>query len=263
MKVYLDLIFILNFIFDFLILFSTGIILRRQINIKKIILGSLIGSVSIIFLFLEINSLILFIYKFIISIIMCIITFRFRNLKYTIKNISYLYSISILLGGFTYFINIQFNYNNDDLIFYQESLNTNFILLLFLIPIVIYFYIKQIKELKNNYSNYYKIDIFLKDGNSKNLTAFLDTGNKLYDPYKHRPIILVDKKKIDINIKKYKIIYSSYKTIDSTGLLKCVFIDKINIIGVGIRKNVLIGLSNSINIDGVDCILHTEILEGK
>jgi hypothetical protein len=50
--------------------------------------------------------------------------------------------------------------------------------------------------LKSDYTNYYKVEILFKNNKKIKLVAFLDTGNKLVDPYLKRPIIIVDETKI-------------------------------------------------------------------
>jgi stage II sporulation protein GA (sporulation sigma-E factor processing peptidase) len=264
MKIYLDLVLILNFLFDLLLLFATGVILRRQTDLKKLLLGSLIGSVTIISLFIPMNSFILFLVKVFISIIMVIITFGYKSIRYTIKNMFYLYTSSIILGGFLYFLNLQFSYQNNGLVFYFNGLSINFIALLILSPIIIYAYTKQLKEMKTNYSNYYNIDLYLKNGQIIPITGFLDTGNKLTDPYKQRPIILVNKSLIKIDYESPNILLVPYDSLNNHGILKCIIPDKIFIQGIGFKKNFLVGISNEkINIDGIDCILNTQVLEGK
>ena len=52
-----------------------------------------------------------------------------------------------------------------------------------------------------------------------------------------------------------------YNTIDGHGLLKCFKPKKLFIYGIGIRRNVLIGLTDDIKIDGVDCILGQKVIE--
>ena len=52
MTIYLDIVFILNFSFDAFLLFTVAIILKRKTSFKRILLGSLVGSLTIIFLFL-------------------------------------------------------------------------------------------------------------------------------------------------------------------------------------------------------------------
>ncbi len=93
------------------------------------------------------------------------------------------------------------------------------------------------------------------------MNAFLDTGNKLIDPYKKRPIILVKEEKID-NIESMKTILVPYSTVSDSGVLKCIIPSKIYIDGIEYKKKFLVGITKNINIDGVDCILNEKLLEG-
>ena len=261
MKIYLDLVLILNFIFDLLLLITVSYVLKRNVSNFKLILGAFIGSLSILFLFISLNSFELFILKFLISIGMCITSFSYRNIRYTLKNISYLYIVSIILGGFLYFLNIEFSYKNNGIVFFHDGLSVNVIFLIIISPIILILYKKQAKELKTNYSNYYKVNIFLKNNIIKT-NAFLDTGNKLSDPYFNKPVLILDKKKMIYDINEFKMILIPYKTITESSILTCIQVNKIEIKGIGVRKNVLIGLSNQdIRIDGVDLILNSKILE--
>lgn len=256
MKIYLDLVMILNFFFDFILLLSVSILLRRNANIYRIILGSFLGGLSILFLFVKISSFELFVFKVIISILMALISFGYKSLKYTFKNLLYLYTASIILGGFLYFLNIEFSYQNVGLIFINNGLSINVIFLIIFCPIIIYIYVKQGIWLKVNYSNYYKIDIYVDD-KKYSLNAFLDTGNTLTDPITNKPVILIDKK-----IYSDKYFYIPYKTITNDGLIKCIKADKVLINGK-FKSKVLIGLlDEKINIDGIDCLLNKKILEG-
>ena len=206
MKVYLDLVIILNFCIDLLLLFAVAIVLRRSTSLKRLLLGSFIGSITIISMFIELNSISLFLIKIFISLIMTLVAFGYRDLKYTLNNLFYLYTSSILLGGFLYWLNLQFSYKNEGLLFYYNGLSINVIVLIILSPIIIYAYVKQVKNLRNNYSNYYNIDIYLNDDEVINATAFLDTGNKLEDPYKRRPIILLNNNKIKLDYELHRLL---------------------------------------------------------
>ncbi len=256
MKIYLDYIFLINFIFDFLLLLSVTIILRRNIKISKIALGSLIGGLSIFSLFIKINSIQLFLLKIIISILMVITTFGFKNMYYTFKNLLFLYMSSMLLGGALYFLNIQFSYNHEGLIFYHNGLSINVLALIILSPIIIYTYLKQLKDLKINYSNYYKVDIKYKNKIIK-LNAFLDTGNKLYDPITNIPIIVAKEKDFN-NIDTFTLI--PYSTINGSSVIKCIKPDEIKINNKIITKKVRIGLVKKIDMEGVGCILNPTVI---
>jgi len=260
MKVYIEVILLINFIIDFILLFGVCLILRRQTTLKRLILSSLTGTITMFCMFYNISGLSLFIIKLFTSILMVIICCKFKNIKYTLKNVFYLYTLSIILGGSIYLISIEVIKKYSELNFLSNTIYLNFIILIILSPLIIYVYIKQIKQIKNVYNNYYNIDIYLKDNTKTSLTGYLDTGNHLVDPYKNRPIILVNKKKI--NFSYDNILLVPYDTLNNHGLLKCIIPDKIYIDNVGIKTNLLIGISeDEINIEGVDCILHSSLME--
>ena len=64
MKVYVDLVMIVNFILDFILLLGVSMLLKRNVNLKRVIFGSFIGGLSIIILFIPMNVITLFIFKF-------------------------------------------------------------------------------------------------------------------------------------------------------------------------------------------------------
>ena len=257
MKIYLDYILLINFSFDFILLFCVATILRRNIKLKNIILGALFGSLTTFILFLKVNSIQLFLIKLITSIIMVNITFKYKNFKYFFKNIIYLYIVSMFLGGTLYFLNIESSYKHNGLVFYHSGLSINVIILLIITPIIIYTYIKQLLDLKLNYSLYYKVDIKYNNQLLK-LNAYLDTGNRLYDPISNIPIIIISKREIQ-NVTKYKLI--PYSTISESNLIKCIKPDYIKINNKIITKNVLIGLVEKIEMEGGGCILNPTIIE--
>ena len=117
------------------------------------------------------------------GIFMLLITFKYKNLKYFIDNTIYLYMCSVILAGFLYFLKIEFN-------------NFSYLISLTIAPIILYLYIKNIKELKQVVNYYKKVIINFKNNNSLELTGFIDSGNKLKDPITNKYIILINKKKI-------------------------------------------------------------------
>ncbi|MCM1371330.1 MAG: sigma-E processing peptidase SpoIIGA [Clostridium sp.] len=260
MKIYIDLVLFINFFLDFLLLLSVSIVLKRNTKIYKVMIASFIGSLSILFLFIKINSIELFLLKILISVLMILISFGFKNIKYFLKNFLFLYINSIILGGFIYFLNIQFSYKNNGLVFYHNGLSINIIFLLITSPIIIYLYVKQIKSLKNNYSNYYNLTLYLKNKKIK-CTGFLDTGNHLKSPYSNKPVVIINEKILkDCNLPPPILI--PINTVSGKSLLNSIKIKKVIIDGIGTLNNVIFALSkNNININGVDCIINLEIME--
>lgn len=257
MKIYLDLLMILNFFIDFILLLTVSIILKRNIPLTRILLGAFVGGISILLLFFDINSLMLFLLKLIISIIMTLITFKYVNLKYTLINLFYLYISSIVLGGFLYLLNVEFSYKKIGIIFVNKGLSINFIFLIIFSPIILYIYVKQIKNLKYNYSNYYNIEIIIRNKKYK-YTAYLDTGNVLVDKLTKKNVILIDKRKLLFNIKEFRLI--PYMGVNGNNMLKVVKIDKL-LFNDKEYNNVLLGIMDSICLDGVDVILNRNLLE--
>ena len=86
MKVYIDLVILLNIMFDYLLPTTTSYILKRNVSFKKILLGSLVGGISILFLFVRLNNFTLFLFKVIVSVLMILSTFGYKGFKYFLNN---------------------------------------------------------------------------------------------------------------------------------------------------------------------------------
>ena len=259
MKIYVDLIILLNFFLDFILLLSVSLILKRNVKISRIFLGAFVGGISILFLFINISSTILFFVKILISTLMVMITFSYKNIKYTLNNLIYLYLISIILGGFLYYVNVEMSYKNTGLIFFHNGMGINVVLIIILSPILLGTYVIKTRKLKEEYSKKYEVCIMLLNNKKINVTGFLDTGNNLQDPYKRRPIIVISKNAL----RGYnpKIILVPCITVKGNSLLKCFRIKELIINGKKIEKECLVGISdNNFQIDGVDLLLHKKLL---
>ena len=248
MIIYIDLLIVINFLFDFLLLLTVNIALKRYSKIYRLVLASLFGEITLLSLFLPINSILLSILKIIMGLIMVIIAFGYKNIKYTIYNALYLYMTSIILGGFAYYLNIEYK-------------NLNYLILILIAPLILYIFIKSMKALKEIKNYYYKVSIVFYDGFKINVTGFLDTGNKLVDPITNKPVILINKKKIKGCIHIRSPMYVPYNSLNHHGLLKC-FKPKSIYVNDKLLKGYLIGLSEeSFKLNGIDCLLNYKVWE--
>ena len=197
-------------------------------------------------LFTSINRLLL---ELITIILMITIAFKYKNIRYFLTNILYTYILSILLGGLIYLFNSKVTLN----------IYLNYLVIIILSIEVMTLYIKENKKMRSIYNNYYRVDIYFKDKEKISLIGFLDTGNNLYDPYKKRPIILVDKK----YQKEDRFILVPYHTINGEGLLKCIKPEKVYIEKIGYKNNLLVAFSSSPStINGVEVLLHKDLMKG-
>lgn len=238
--IYIDELLILNFIIDFLILKTTSKVLKLNIKNYRIILSSLVGEISILYLFINFNNIELTIFKLIIGIIMNLIAFGYINLKEFIKNLLYFYMFSFFLGGTLYYLKIE------SLVKYQYYL--------LLIPLIMNILKKLTYNLKNIIKLRHKVTIYLKNGKVLYLNGYMDTGNTLVEPYTNKNVIIINK----LVEEKYFLV--PFKTIENSSLLKCFKPKKVYIDGIGERSDVVVGITNK-KFNGYNCLLNYNLME--
>ena len=176
MKVYLDYVFFINFLFDFILLLGISIVLKRNTNKPKLFLGSLLGGLSGFIVLLNISSSIFFILKLFLGLMMVIVSFSYKNIKYTMNNFIYLIILSILLGGSLYLLNIE---ASKTVLGNSITHNKLYIILLIIIGfITVFLYSKYILKTKRITKNKYKTTLCINN-KEINLIGYLDTGNNL------------------------------------------------------------------------------------
>ena len=258
MEIYLDLLLLFNTLFDFVLFYSVDYILRRNCGLKRMLFTSVLGNVSI--LLLGLNGILLIILKLLLAIVLNIICFGFKDIRYLFKNVTYFYLMSMLMGGVVYFFDSQFMWGEEGLLTVESGL-FKYLIVIFISVLCIYLYLFKFKDMKNNYSSYYNCLVYLDDNNCLRMSGFLDTGNKLRDPYTNRNIILINKNVLG-NFKICNPIYVPYNSLNNHGLLECFKVKKIVIDGKE-SSDFLVGISEEqMFIDGIDCILNTRLMEG-
>ena len=239
MVLYIDLIIIINIIYDAIILSSVSILLRVRFKYYRFLLSLIVGLISLIFLIIKINNILLFIFKIIISLIMNLICFGKNKLIY---NTFYFNIISIILGGSMY-------------LFIGTNIFNNLYIYLIISPLILIIYIISNIKYKDNL-NIYEDVIIIDKNNTYNLKGYYDTGNTLIDNIFKLPVIFVkDNIKFNSN-KKYLV---PFYTLESNSLIECIKVDKV-IIG-GRIVNCLIASTNNIFDKNIDVILNEIIRE--
>ena len=238
--IYIDELIMLNFIIDFLILKTTSSILKLNTKTSRLIISSIVGAISLLYLFVSFNNIELTLFKLLIGIIMNLISFGYINLKDFIKNLLYFYMFSFFLGGTLYYLKIE------SLVKYKYYI--------LLIPIIMNILKKLTYNLKNIIKLRHKVTIYLKNGNVLYLNGYMDTGNTLVDPYTNKNVIIINK---DI---KEKFFLVPFKTIENSSLLKCFKPKKVYIDGIGERNDIVVGVTNK-KFNGFNCLLNYNLME--
>ena len=227
---YIELLVILNYIFDFIILFSINLILKNNVSLKRLSLGALFGLLVIPFIFIKLPSFINILIRFIYGLFMVIVTFKYKNIRYTIQNVIYLYMISTIVAGFLYYLSLEINYQ---------------ILLIILVPF--YLYLISFMVRKEKRMGKYQFNVKLKiNSNEVKLKGYLDTGNSVRDYVLKNKVIIVSKDVINKYLENNIFYYLNVNTINGSELLRCYKVNDILIDDKKINKCV-IAVSNHLN----------------
>ena len=173
---------------------------------------------------------------------MCIVSFGYKNIKNFLTNFFSFYLVSIILGGFLYYLNLEFSYKHSGLLFYYKGVSINVVFLCIISPIILYIYIGQVRMQKSKISNFYKVDIYI-GREVLHLNGFMDSGNSLM--FKGNFVIISNIKNRFKN-KKYLVPYNSA---NGYGLMEVIKVRKVDVIGIGEFNDIYLGFSDSLSYD--------------
>ncbi|MDF0725269.1 sigma-E processing peptidase SpoIIGA [Cytobacillus sp. S13-E01] len=201
MYIYLDVIWLLNFFFDGLLLYLTALILKRKITIWRLVAGSLLGSLIVI---LMVSPLSMYathpVIKLIFSFFIIGIAFGYKRFRFFFQNLVTFYFATFMVGGgmigVHYFLKYEMEIMNGVLMTntnqFGNPVSWGFVLLGF--PLLWFFTRKQIGEIemkKIQYDQIAKVVITIENKEIQ-LKGLIDSGNQLYDPITKSPVLIVD-----------------------------------------------------------------------
>lgn len=198
--VYVDVIWLLNWLFDCLLLYWTAIILKRRVPYWRLLAGGFIGSLIIALAFTSYASWIDNIYmKFIFSIFMVLTVFGFIRIKTFIKSLATLYFITFLAGGILIGLHYLFSFHVAELTAssqfrinrFGDPMSWMFVVIGF--PLAWQFSkrtLDGIEMTKIHYEQLVTISIEILDYKAE-FQGLIDSGNQLYDPISRSPVMIV------------------------------------------------------------------------
>lgn len=99
-KVYVDVLFLINFIFDYLLLWMTGLLCQNSSGILRLLTAALLGALyAVCIFFLPITFLSCLPFKLLIGSLMVVVAFQPRRFRLLVQYSCIFYLISTLLGG--------------------------------------------------------------------------------------------------------------------------------------------------------------------
>lgn len=195
MTIYIDVILIENLIMNFIILYATGLVLKRKIKKVRLILASLLGAIySLLTCISSFEIYTNIILKLILSILMVYIAFNAPNVKQIGKDLLLFYLVSFVFGGaafaFIYIIKPQDILMKNGLFLGTYPLKTVVLgaIIAFIIVIAAF---KIVKSRFSTKDMYCKIKIRLNEKEIET-NAMIDSGNLLKEPISNTPVIIVE-----------------------------------------------------------------------
>ena len=195
MTIYIDVILIENLIMNFIILYATGLVLKRKIKKVRLILASLLGAIYSLLTYIssfEIYTNIIL--KLVLSILMVYIAFNAPNVKQIGKDLLLFYLVSFVFGGaafaFIYIIKPQDILMKNGLFLGTYPLKTVVLgaIIAFIIVIAAF---KIVKSRFSTKDMYCRIKIRLNEKEIET-NAMIDSGNLLKEPISNTPVIIVE-----------------------------------------------------------------------
>ena len=195
MTIYIDIVLIENLIMNYIILFTTAVVLKIKVNHIRLILASLLGAGYSIIAYMGIikvySSIIL---KIILSVLIIYIAFNPQNIKKMCKDLLLFYLVSFVFGGaafaLIYIIKPQNILMKNGLFLGTYTLKTVMLgaIVAFCIIIGAFAIIKNKISKKDMFC---EIEILI---NQKKIRtkAMIDTGNMLKEPITNVPVIVVE-----------------------------------------------------------------------
>ncbi len=201
MVIYLDLVFLLNFAIDFMLLKLTATLSRRRVSQLRIAAGSLLGACYTVLLFFPpLSFLYTFIVKFMFSISMILIVFGYHRLLLLFKHLALFYFVSFIAGGGVFAAHYFLQSDTQILSGVMMTQTGGLLhpvtlgLLLTVLPLL-YWLIRSsdrwIGRFKRSTHYMGRVTIHL-NGQSFSCTGLVDTGNRLYEPMTRIPVMIME-----------------------------------------------------------------------
>lgn len=196
MTIYLDIVFLENFLLNFIIIFSTSLITKSKTTLFKMVITSAFGSLFSIseYIYFGIKENEKFIFKFVLSIVMISMTFGFKKKK-LLFNLVVFYLVSLSFGGLSFatlfFINSEKIIIKNDM-FLGISLLESIVIASIICFVLILVLIVCLKIYEKKKSELIEIEI-INNGKTHKVMALYDTGNLLKEPITQKDVIIVEK----------------------------------------------------------------------
>ncbi len=193
---YLDLILVLNFIVNYFLLWLTAFITGQKTVLTRLMAGSALGAAFLLFVLLPVwHPFYTWFGKMLLPLLMVLITFRPRFLGQGFLLLLTLYLCSCVLGGLVLVFSLWWECPPDFVRGIYCLPAPSLYYLLFFAGTLLFFVVRSLKPFLMERFNISCLSTNMEIeicfcGKSKKLSAFLDTGNMLREPFSGLPVAI-------------------------------------------------------------------------
>lgn len=203
MVVYVDLIFILNFLMDGSMLFTTAKIRKLKIVWWRLLLSSAIGASYVVMMFLpQLSFLYTFIVKIGFSLVMVSVAFKILHWRHLWRNLAIFYVVNFVAAGgiigVRYLLQNSSEVINGILFSHSggavsgEQIGVVFIVLVACLMLLLLRKVFASQKRREQVASFLaEVEVRI-DSHVLTCTGLIDTGNQLYDPLTRRPVMIME-----------------------------------------------------------------------
>ena len=273
MTVYVDVLLLVNFVINLVLLKTSAYMAGRSFFLSKASLGAFLGSLGALTVFMPAFSFFTMLsYKLLFAAVMVFVSFGYEDPLTFLKDFICLLSCTFIFSGLIIFIYLAFSPGklviaNGSFYFDVSAvflLSTAFAAYVFISVLNFFFARKKPAE---------EICILkIRQGEREaTLRGLIDTGSSLYEPFSNFPVIVCNKSFFEGEVEEEKALINNvrivpFETIGGRGILKAFLADsvKIELSGkeVEVKKGCYIALSDENFRRGFyDAIVNPAVLE--
>lgn len=200
-KIYLDVIWLLNFFIDLLLIFLTSIILKRHVKKFRLILGAIVASLYIFAFFSPLET---FAYHPLVkssySLLIIYASFGFIRFRLFFQAWLTFYFVNFAVGGgllgLHFFLDYEMSFIKGTFATRTSGFGSPISWLFVAIGFpFIYMFSKHrfhsLETEKLRYDQIFPVTVIVGDI-QLDLKGFVDSGNRLEDPFSRRPVMFID-----------------------------------------------------------------------
>lgn len=271
MVIYIDVLIILNFFINFLIVICASAFIKKPVSRVRIFLSSLLGGFfALVLLLPDFGRLFSVLLKLIGALIMTLTAFGFGTVKMFFKSLFGVCLVSfsfagIFLGIYLVFRPEKMTVNNGEVYF---DISVRFFVVC---AVACYLFIKLVIYLIKRNTSDNTLCVLTLEMNSKSavLKGLVDTGNSLTDVFTNKPVTTVEKRAVKRilpeNLPEERQGVVPVKTALGSGILPLVRFDRMTIVFEKRKYEIispLIALSDSDLSDGeYQALVNEQIFE--